>query len=494
MSESLLNETSEGCPLPLLPWEPLTATKYTDWFNAHRFCTKGCCMACNYLSDMYHNVYALSKSDMSIGIASMVVSILLMVSQLLSRRLVVSEFNFMQALALFIATGATTIFGFINEPVFCQDKITPALGKYNPGCMIQNIWYMFGFQLIMLTLVVRILKMYCMVVFSKQIPQRIFMAIIIIISAAFTAASAPFTAYSSGYFCSPSYPQNYYTTLIPSVIYTAISVTLQLLTAFSVIKTLYRVETSLHKAKENSALEDNHKMGFLKRLNIVLYSCWRFLRLSWRSMVFVLFMAIIIIFLSANAFAASRKSKRVDGFNSMTIFLTCMTTSRERNICQEAVRHSLDKSTVLVFGNTLLCSTFVLLFTELRPFFFRGWALLLRNPRLFLSRSQREFELSRLDEKKRASSVQVTHRKWNNLFRRNTANSQLPMALSGLDNSTNIDDFADNITIANEYQDDEGRTIIVNVNQAIHEINRSFHPAAGREFHMDHNPNDENDM
>ncbi|KAK9465838.1 hypothetical protein V1512DRAFT_264847 [Lipomyces arxii] len=385
---SLLNETAEGCPFPLLPWTLLRSSRFQHTYELGRMCYRGCCLPCDYRLVIYANVRQLFSLLMILGIISTSVCIFLIVSQMLSRKFVKSEFNLLQALALAICNISLSFFYIQRHRVVCEDEITPAVGLANGRCMAQGLMFVFGFQCTTLAVLARIISLHISVVWNKTISLYILVLIVVLISAAFTGASVAYLKFAAGLFCSPTYPELQYIVYIPTLIYTGSATILQTITAVYIIRKIYRIRATVLAARMDLNLEEKQHTLWTK---ITLYSqcALTYLSIGWRIVVFTEFMALIAICYSI-VFFGSFNSTKVKLYNdALDGYLRCVADGEVLSVCASLYQNPLGNRVNLIWSNVLMASTFVLLLTEVRPFLFQGWYLIVKNPKSILSQKRR---------------------------------------------------------------------------------------------------------
>ncbi|KAK7204323.1 hypothetical protein BZA70DRAFT_311453 [Myxozyma melibiosi] len=393
----LINETF-GCPSPLLDWEPITSDRYVDFYSNNRACYQGCCVPCDYRKDIYVGVHRLILSLMILGIISFSCALFLGLSQIMSRRMVMSEFNLIQAVGLAICVASISWFDVQRHKVVCRDAVTPDLGKNNPRCMLQGLFFVFGFQLSTLAILIRIIALHMTIVWARPSSRKRMAFIVIFISVVFTAAGANYVEFSGGLMCSPTYPQVQYVVYIPIIVYTGIASILQFFTACHIVRTLYRIELSIHYARTQN--DPSRAPPWRNKFEIYYRCTLKYLQLGWRTIVFTEFVTCIAVSFSITYFKGYGADTTAQYVTAFTDYLLCMTSGDySPRQCGELYRSPLGDRTVLIWANVLMASTFVLFATEFRPLLLQGWLLFLRHPRSLISRDLRRRLLDQIPEK-----------------------------------------------------------------------------------------------
>lgn len=337
---SLLNETAQGCPAPLFAWIPLETENYVEVYNSRRACLQGCCLPCDFRRDLYSGVHKLIISLMVLGIVSFFSALFLGFSQILSRRMVMSEFNLIQAVGLAFCVGSISWFDIERSKVSCEDAITSSLGKTNPRCMVQGIFFVFGFQLSTLAILIRIISLHMTIVWARPTSRRRMEAVAIVVALVFTAAGANYVEFAGGLLCSPSYPQIQYVIYIPIIVYTGTATILQLLTAAYIVRTLYRIELSIHFAR--SQHDPSQAPPWRSKFEIYYRCSLKYLQLGWRTIFFTEFVTCIAVSFTVTVFLGFGKHATEKYSVAFTGYLLCMTGGQfSSQECASAYRSPL---------------------------------------------------------------------------------------------------------------------------------------------------------
>ncbi|KAK9452216.1 uncharacterized protein V1518DRAFT_55245 [Limtongia smithiae] len=381
------------CPWPLTPWVPLPGTRFDDFYYINRRCVDGCCIPCGYLINDYPTLRKLIVSFAVVACVSFMIGFVLGISQILSQRLVKSEFNLLQTLGLCATTSSLTFFLIDRHDHSCKDSITPVLGRANAACMLQGLLYVFGYVLVSLGILVRTLNIHLIVVWHKRVPKYYFIGAAVFGASVFTAAGAYWVQFLLDLVCLPRPPFILYVVFIPILTCTLTAIIIEFFTTVFIIRTLFRVERDLYTTHNDLTLPLSYP-----RKAVVCVRCFRkYASLTWRTLVYTQFSALVITFFAITYFAFLGRNAATNYAAGQYEFLYCLQDSSSE-YCWDKYKNALSRITFVRWSEVILWFTIILFITEFRPLLIQGWAAMIRHPSTFFSSKKREAVLAEIDE------------------------------------------------------------------------------------------------
>lgn len=257
-----VNVSSQGCPSSLIPWHSTPLSSITTSVSSlqnpsNQLCVSGCCVPCGFSHAMAPTVEHLQETFVVLAYFAFLFSLFLIVSHLVNSRLTINAYTTLQSTAIVIFSIPFSFFLINAKQTVCYDSITLSSGQSNGFCLAQGFLFVLGFHAVALSLLMRTLSIYFLVVRSKTIP-RVYPTIFTLgVSVVFAAASVKHIVYEGGIFCAPSRTTTKPLLQIPLIIYSSVGLLLSLGTTISVTKSLLVIKTNIHKSHFPSSLSAN---------------------------------------------------------------------------------------------------------------------------------------------------------------------------------------------------------------------------------------------
>lgn len=332
---------------------------------------------------------------MIMGYISFFIALFLVLSRLVNRRMIINGYTPLQAISIIIFSLPLSFFLLKQRTNVCYDKITFAMGSRNASCEIQGLLLVFGNHSIVLCLVARVVSVFLLVVYKKNIPRVYLTFLVLGFSSLFAGLSSSHIRFNGGAMCGPAHPAMRRLIQIPVLSYSCLGLLLQFATSWYVTKTMAQVRLSILSSRVPDDLqhEYQHLNSWQTQLKVWASCHWKAVRLLWRTYVTSMFLGSVIVFAAIQYLISTTQ---YGGNNRLVTqgWIACViNTSKEPDFdgdlskCTNYLKGAGIYVRTLVGMILMLGFAIIFLFTELRIYLFRSWYRLLKaGPKALLSR------------------------------------------------------------------------------------------------------------
>lgn len=348
----------------------------------------------------------LQQACMAMGYISFFIALFLVISGLVNRRMIINGYTPLQALAIIVFSLPLSFFLINQRSNVCYDEITFAMGSRNRLCETQGLMLVFGYHAVVLFLVARVLSVFMLVVYRRNIPRVYLTVIVIGISTAFTCLSNSHIRFNGGSVCGPAHQTMRRLVQIPILSYSFVGLFFQFATAGYVTYTMMQVRMSVLRARIPDDMQQFHKdIGMGTKFKILAKVHLKALRLLWRTYVTSLFLSGVIVFAAAQYIISTTRNGGNDRLGTQEWIACVIKLSQtadyngDTSQCSHYLQGEGIYARTLVGMILILAFAILFLFTELRMFLFHSWYRLLKaGPRALFSRKRSDAILDTIQD------------------------------------------------------------------------------------------------
>lgn len=341
------------------------------------------------------------------GYISFFIALFLLISRLVNRRMILNGYTPLQAVAIIILSLPLSFFLAGQGNNVCYDVITFAMGSRNLQCEIQGLLLVFGTHSVMLCIVARVISVFMIVVFKRNIPRVVLTFFVIAVTLTFTGLCSRHIRFNGGSICGPAHHAMRTLVEFPILSYSFLGLVLQFATATYVSVTMTRIRLSVMRTRIPDTMKAQHKDISLKTKIKVCAAChFKAICLLWRTYVTSLFLSGVIVFAAAQ-YIISTSHVVGDNYRLGTPeWVACVIESSQVHDyhgdvseCKHFLQGEGTYKRTLVGTILMLGFTIIFLFTELRMFLFQSWYKLLKaGPRSLFSRQRSDAILDTISD------------------------------------------------------------------------------------------------
>lgn len=321
--------------------------------------------------------------------------------------MILNGYTPLQAVAIIILSLPLSFFLVGQGNNVCYDVITFAMGSRNLPCEMQGLLLVFGTHSVMLCIVARVISVFMIVVFRRNVPRVVLTFFVIALSLTFTGLSSRHIRYNGGSICGPAHHAMRTLVEFPILSYSILGLILQFATATYVSVTMTKIRLSVMRARIPDDMKALHKDISLKTKIKVCAAChFKAICLLWRTYVTTLFLSGVIVFAAAQ-YIISTSHVVGDNYRLGTPeWVACVIQSSQASDydgdvsdCKHFLQGEGTYKRTLVGTILMLGFTIIFLFTELRTFLFQSWYKLLKaGPRCLFSRKRSDAILDTISD------------------------------------------------------------------------------------------------
>lgn len=378
---------------------------------------------------------------MSMGYLSFLIAFFLVLSRLVNRRMIINGYTPLQAISIIIFSLPLSFFVIKQRTNVCYDDITFAMGSRNSLCEIQGLLLVYGYHLIVLCLVARVLSVFLLVVFKKNIP-RVYLTILILgLSSVFAGLASSHIRFNGGSMCWPAHYAMKKLVQIPVLSYSCLGLLLQFSTSWYVTRTMVHVRLSILSSRIPDDLRHRkqHIISWQTKTKVWASCHLKAVLLLWRTYVTSLFLGGVIVFAAAQ-YLISTTGKTDNNRLATQEWIACVIINTRKSdfdgdlsMCTTYLHGAGTYTRMLVGMILMLGFAIIFLFTELRMFLFKSWyRLLSAGPMALLSRKKSDAILDKIANDE-LSRVWMPERLQNGFFGRDRSAIDDKNAHSNLD-------------------------------------------------------------
>lgn len=355
---------------------------------------------------------------------SFFIALFLVVSRLVNRRMIINGYTPLQAGAIIVFSLPLSFFLLKQQTNVCYDSITFAMGSINLLCEVQGLMVVFGYHSVVLCLVARVVSVFLIVVYRRNVPRVYLTFVTLVLSAVFCGLCSSHIRFNGGSICGPAHLVMRRYVHFPILAYSSIGLLLQFATSIYVTVTIVQVRLSILRSRIPDDPQNGRpgKISFASKVKISIASHGRALRLLWRTYVTSLFLGGVIVFAALQYIISTRGNSGNNRLGTQEWIVCVIRASYEDGYdgdvssCRKYLQGQGTYTRTLLGMILVLAFAIIFLFTELRMFLFQSWYQLIRaGPKVFISKKRSDAILDTIADDQ-LSKVWLPERLQNRFF------------------------------------------------------------------------------